>query len=54
MSERDAVMSKTSSEPELTVSKRMMWFVILWLVGFAGTMLLAMPFHFLVMMSMRR
>jgi hypothetical protein len=47
-------MPKSSSDSELTVGKRMMWFVILWLVGFAGTMLLAMPFHFLVMASMHR
>ncbi|SOE83647.1 hypothetical protein SAMN05446935_4064 [Burkholderia sp. YR290] len=45
-------MSKTPSDPESTFGKRMMWFVILWLFGFAGTMLLAMPFHFLVAASM--
>jgi len=33
--------------------KRAMWFVILWLVGFGGTVLLVMPFHFLVAAAMR-
>ncbi len=37
-------MSKLSPDLELTVGKRMFWFVILWLVGFAGTMLIAIPF----------
>ncbi|MDR5760859.1 hypothetical protein [Caballeronia sp. LZ035] len=45
-------MSDTTHDTETTVGKRMMWFVILWLVGFAGTMLLALPFHFLVAASM--
>jgi hypothetical protein len=46
-------MSDTSSDREpATLGKRMMWFVILWLVGFAGTMLLAMPFQFLVSVAM--
>ncbi|QGZ63072.1 hypothetical protein [Paraburkholderia acidisoli] len=45
-------MSKLTPEPELTFSKRMTWFVMLWLLGFAGTMLLAMPFHFLVRAAM--
>jgi hypothetical protein len=45
-------MSDLPSDPEPTFGKRMMWFVILWLVGFAGTMLLALPFHLLVAMSM--
>jgi hypothetical protein len=46
-------MSNLSSDSEsTTLGKRMMWFVILWLVGFAGTMLLAMPFHFLVTAAM--
>lgn len=45
-------MSKASTDSDLTVGKRMMWFVILWLVGFAGTMLLALPFHLLVAASM--
>ena len=48
-------MSNSPSDSESTTfGKRMMWFVILWLVGFAGTMLLAMPFHFLVTAAMHR
>jgi hypothetical protein len=47
-------MPDSSPDPETTVGKRMMWFVILWLFGFAGTMLLALPFHFLVAASMHR
>jgi hypothetical protein len=46
-------MSKSSPDSQLTVGKRMFWFVVLWLVGFAGTMLLALPFHLLVAASMR-
>ncbi|MDR5837300.1 hypothetical protein [Caballeronia sp. LZ034LL] len=45
-------MSDTTHDTETTVGKRMMWFAILWLVGFAGTMLLALPFHLLVAASM--
>jgi hypothetical protein len=45
-------MSKTPPDPEPTCGKRMMWFAILWLFGFAGTMLLAMPFHLLVVAAM--
>ncbi|WP_181969760.1 hypothetical protein [Paraburkholderia sp. DHOC27] len=45
-------MASSSPDSELTVGKRMMWFVILWLVGFAGTMLLALPFHLLVAAAM--
>lgn len=46
-------MSNPASDSDsTTVGERMMWFVILWLVGFAGTMLLAMPFHFLVAAAM--
>lgn len=47
-------MSKSSLDPEFPLGKRMMWFVILWLVGFAGTVLLAMPFHFLVAVAMHQ
>lgn len=46
-------MPNSSSEPESTFGKRMMWFVLLWLVGFGGTLLLALPFHLLVAASMR-
>ncbi|MGF6771883.1 hypothetical protein P3T18_004370 [Paraburkholderia sp. GAS199] len=46
-------MPTPSTESAPTLGKRMMWFVILWLVGFAGTMLLAMPFHFLASMAMK-
>jgi hypothetical protein len=45
-------MSDTTHDSETTVGKRMMWFVILWLLGFAGTMLLAMPFQLLVTIAM--
>jgi hypothetical protein len=46
-------MSDTPSNLErATLGKRMMWFVILWLLGFAGTMLLAMPFQLLVTIAM--
>lgn len=44
--------SSQSNDSGSTVGSRMAWFVILWLVGFGGTMLLAMPFHFLVMAAM--
>ena len=47
-------MQSPLPESEPTLGKRMTWFAILWLLGFAGTMLLAMPFHFLVAVSMQR
>jgi hypothetical protein len=42
-------MSDTPHEEPSTLGKRMTWFAILWLLGFVLTVLLAMPFHFLVM-----
>ncbi|WP_186308043.1 hypothetical protein [Paraburkholderia sp. BCC1884] len=46
-------MSNSSSGSESTFGKRMMWFVLLWLVGFGGTVLLALPFHLMVAAAMR-
>ncbi|WP_167760303.1 hypothetical protein [Paraburkholderia pallida] len=43
-----------SDDATPTFGRRMMWFAILWCVGFAGTMLIALPFHFLVAISMRQ
>ncbi len=45
-------MSNLSSDSESTFRKRMMWFVLLWLVGFGGTLLLALPFHLMVAATM--
>jgi hypothetical protein len=47
-------MPKSERHSERPLHYRVMWFVILWLVGFGGTVLLAMPFHYLVMASLPR
>jgi hypothetical protein len=48
---RDAVSPK-SSEPGKTFFKGLLWFVALWLLGFAGTALLVLPFHLMVAAAM--
>ncbi|GJH13270.1 hypothetical protein CBA19CS11_30550 [Caballeronia novacaledonica] len=50
----EQVRRLTPNKSETTLGMRMMWFVILWLAGFAGTILLALPFHILVAASMHR
>ncbi|MFM0335464.1 hypothetical protein [Paraburkholderia fungorum] len=45
-------MSQDSGERHQTFRKRLFWFVALWLLGFAGTALLALPFHLLVAAAM--
>ena len=34
--------------------KRVLWFVLLWLFGVAGTALLTLPFHLLVVAAVQR
>lgn len=46
-------MFKVHADKMSTRGKRVMWFVILWIAGVAGTALLAMPFHLLVKAAMR-
>ncbi|MEX3940515.1 hypothetical protein AB4Y44_13380 [Paraburkholderia sp. BR10937] len=46
-------MLDTPHEEQPTLGKRMTWFAILWLLGFVFTVLLAMPFHFLVVALQR-
>jgi len=46
-------MSDLTPDEAPTFGKRMMWFAILWLLGFVATVLLAMPFHFLAEAAMR-
>jgi hypothetical protein len=45
-------VSQESRESRQTFRKRLFWFVALWLLGFAGTALLALPFHLLVKAAM--
>jgi hypothetical protein len=48
-----STMSNLPPDEEPTLGKRMTWFAILWLLGFVATILLAMPFHFLVTAAMQ-
>jgi hypothetical protein len=45
-------VSPKSSEPDKTFFKGLLWFVALWLLGFAGTALLVLPFHLMVAAAM--
>ena len=48
------MLTPDSDDTRPTFGRKMMWFVILWCLGFAGTMLIALPFHLLVAMSMKQ
>ncbi|MEJ0004231.1 MAG: hypothetical protein WDN30_13020 [Pararobbsia sp.] len=45
-------MSRFKPELPPSAGKRALWFVALWLLGFAGTLLLVLPFHLLVTAAM--
>ena len=45
-------MSKPKQDSESTFSKRLLWFVGLWLLGVGGAVLLALPFRLLIAAAM--
>ncbi|MCO4879261.1 hypothetical protein VOI32_18115 [Paraburkholderia caribensis] len=45
-------MLKVDDGPDATFGKRMLWFIALWLLGVAGTALLVLPFHLLIIAAM--
>ncbi|WP_186307845.1 hypothetical protein [Paraburkholderia sp. BCC1884] len=45
-------MSRTNHDRESTFSKRLLWFVALWLLGVLGAVLLALPFRLLIAAAM--
>lgn len=47
-------MSQTGRDNRKASRQSLLWFVALWLLGVAGAALLALPFHLLVTMAMRR
>lgn len=48
---RDSV-SQTNPDRKTTFSKRLLWFIGLWLLGVAGAVLLALPFRLLIAAAM--
>jgi hypothetical protein len=48
---RDSV-SQTSPDRKTTFSKRLLWFVGLWLLGVGAAVLLALPFRLLIAAAM--
>jgi hypothetical protein len=49
---REESMLKVDDGPDATFGKRMLWFIALWLLGVAGTALLVLPFHLLIVAAM--
>lgn len=45
-------MPPTHRDRKSTFSKRLLWFVALWLLGVIGTALLVLPFHLLIAAAM--
>ena len=41
-------MSTPDDDTTPTVGRHMMWFALLWCLGFAATMLIALPLHLLI------
>lgn len=42
-----------NDDSDKAFGKRTLWFIALWLLGVAGTALLVLPFHLLVVAAMR-
>jgi hypothetical protein len=47
-------MPRPHKTPKLSAIRSWAWFVLLWLCGFAGTGLLALPFRVLVALAVRK
>lgn len=52
MHDLEDAVSQTDRDSNGTFGKRLLWFVGLWLLGFGGTVLLALPFHLMVVAAM--